>query len=268
MQMCYNQLNQPESTVLASPDKGAAQMIRIALCDDEQKVLDEVSFYINKYSQAKSSHRYDIFSFDSAKSLINALDDEKHFDIYILDIYIGDEIGTDLAKSLRKRGIDSPVIFLTTSIEHAPQSFETGTLRYLIKPLDPEKLYEAMDAASTQVEKMSERRIKFKTENGVESIAVNNIMYSESYGHYQYITIKDGEKIRVRNTVAELLAALGKYGGFVRVGSPYIINLRHVRNVSSAEVLLYDDVRIQIPRGKYTEIKNAFWDFHYEGGED
>ena len=243
-------------------------MIKIALCDDEQKVLDEVSFYINKYSKARNNHRYEIACFDSATAIVNALEDEKKFDIYILDIYIGDEIGTSLAKTIRKRGIESPIIFLTTSIEHAPQSFETGTLRYLIKPLNPEKLYEAMDAAIVQTEKMNERMVKFKTENGVESVAVNNIMCSESYGHYQYITLKNGEKIRVRNTVTELFATLGKYGGFVRVGSSYIINLRHVKNVSSTDVLLYDGAKIQIPRGKHTEIKNAFWDFQYEGGED
>ena len=243
-------------------------MIKIVLCDDDQKVFEEVTFYINKYFQSKNNHRYKISCFDSATALINALEDEKNFDIYILDIYIGDEIGTNLAKTIRKRGVESPIIFLTTSIEHAPQSFETGTLRYLIKPLDPEKLYEAMVAAIVQVEKMNDRMVKFKTENGVESVAVNNIMCSESYGHYQYITLKDGKKIRVRNTVAELFATLGKYGGFVRVGSPYIINLRHVKNVSSTDVWLYNDIKIQIPRGKRTEIKNAFWDFQYEGWED
>lgn len=169
-------------------------MIKIVLCDDDQKVFEEVPFYINKYFQSKNNHRYEISCFDSATALINALEDEKNFDIYILDIYIGDEIGTNLAKTIRKRGVESPIIFLTTSIEHAPQSFETGTLRYLIKPLDPEKLYEAMVAAIVQVEKMNDRMVKFKTENGVESVAVNNIMCSESYGHYQYITLKDGKK--------------------------------------------------------------------------
>ena len=243
-------------------------MIRIALCDDQQQVLDEVSYYIDKYSKVKNNHRYEVFCFDSAAALTNALEDEKNFDIYILDIYIGDEIGTELAKSIRKRGIESPVVFLTTSLEHAPQSFETGTLRYLLKPLNPEKLYEAMDAAIIMVEKMNERMVKFKTENGVESVAVNKVICSESYGHYQYISLKNGETIRVRNTVAELFATLGRYGGFARVGSSCIINLRHVKNLSSTEVLMYNGAKIQIPRGRYNEIKNAFWDFQYEGGEE
>ena len=57
-------------------------MIRIALCDDERKVLDEVSFYINKYSKARNNHRYEIACFDSVTAIMNALEDEKNFDIY------------------------------------------------------------------------------------------------------------------------------------------------------------------------------------------
>ena len=125
-------------------------MIRIALCDDEQKILDEVSQYINKYAEKNNIQSIEIFQFDSARLLKNALDDEKSFDIFVLDVYISEEMGTELAKNIRKRGIENPIIFLTTSVEHAPQGYETGTLRYLIKPLDPKKFYEALDAALLQ----------------------------------------------------------------------------------------------------------------------
>ena len=217
-------------------------LIRIALCDDEQKILDEVSQYIKKYADKKNNPN--------------------------LDVYIGDELGTALAKTIRKRGIESPIIFLTTSVEHAPESFETSTLRYLIKPLNPVKFYEAMDAALTQAEKVVERLIKIKTENGVEIINASRIMYSESHAHYQYVTLEDGRQLRVRMTVAELHAMLMKNGGFVRVGSAYILNLRNIKNISASEVHLYNDISIPIPRGKHTEIKKAFWDYQYEGQED
>lgn len=242
-------------------------MIRIALCDDELKILDEVSLYIKKYAEKKNNSNVEMFRFDSAKSLRNALDENKSFDIFLLDVYIGDEMGTELAKGIRNRGIESPIVFLTTSIEHAPQSFETGTLRYLIKPLNPQKFYEAMDAAFTQAERVGERLIKLKTENGVESINANRIMYSESHAHYQYVTLEDNEQLRVRMTVTELYTTLMKNGGFVRVGSAYIINLRNVKNVSTSEVHLYNNITIPIPRGKHTEIKKAFWDFQCEGQE-
>ena len=128
-------------------------MIRIALCDDEQKTLEQVALFIEKYAEMRNRNDLEIFCYASVRALKNALDEERPFDIYVLDVYIGDEKGTSLARFIRKRGIESPIVFLTTSIEHAPESFETGTLRYLIKPINPIKFYEAMDAAIVQAEK-------------------------------------------------------------------------------------------------------------------
>ena len=242
-------------------------MIRIAICDDEKKILDEVEGYIKNYAEKENIADIEIFRFDSARSLLSALEDGKTFDIFVLDVYIGDEMGTALAGDIRKFGIESPIIFATTSVEHAPESYETGTLRYLIKPINLAKFYEAMDAALASVEKISQRLIKMKTENGLESINVSHIICSEVHDHYQYVTMYNGTQIKIRMTVTELFTMLSGYGGFIRIGSAYIINLRHVKNVSRTEVCLYNDVSIQIPRGKHAEIKNAFWNFQYEGQE-
>ena len=243
-------------------------MIRIAICDDEKKILDEMSGYIQSYAEKKSITDLEVFPFESTKTLIGAIEDGKSFDVFILDVYIGDEMGTALARDIRKMGIESPIIFSTTSLEHAPESFETGTLRYLIKPINPAKLYEALDVALASAEKIGQRLIKFKTENGVESVNASHIMCSEAHDHYQYLTLSSGAVIKVRMTVAELYALLAKHGGFVRIGSAYIINLRHVKNVTPKNVCLYSNINIQIPRGKFTEIKNTFWNFQCEGQED
>ena len=243
-------------------------MIRIAICDDEKKILDEVEGYIKNYAEKENDLDIEVFRFDSAKTLISAIEDGKSFDIFVLDVYIGDEMGTALAGDIRKFGIESPIIFATTSLEHAPQSYETGTLRYLIKPINPGKFYEAMGVALVWARKMSEHFLKFKTENGVASVNANHIMYSEAHDHYQYMRKDDGEEIKVRMTVTELFTMLSKYGGFVRIGSAYIINLRHVKNVTPTNVCLYNNYKIQIPRGKFTEIKSTFWNFQCEGQED
>lgn len=243
-------------------------MVRIALCDDEQKILEQVSRHIENYAQMQDRNDLEIFCFDSVRTLKNELDEDKSFDIFVLDVFIGNGMGTTLAKAIRKRGIESPIVFLTTSIEHAPESFETGTLRYLLKPINPPKFYEAMDVALIQSERLRERLVKLKTESGVESINVSRIMFSEAHAHYQYVALENGKQIRVRMTVMELYATLMKWGGFTRVGSAYIINLRNVKNVSTSEVYLYNDISIPIPRGKHLEIKKAFWAFQSEGQED
>ena len=136
-------------------------MTRIAICDDESIMLDKISLYINTYTTNKQIDNCEIFRFGSAAALIQAMDSGIPFDIFILDIYIGDEIGTSLAKDIRKRGNESPIIFLTTSLEHAPMGYEVGTLRYLIKPIDQTKFFEAMDAAFTQSEKVIKKLNEF-----------------------------------------------------------------------------------------------------------
>ena len=175
-------------------------MIRIAICDDETKVLDEITKYIHYYTILENISDIDIIRFSSVNPLINEIEDGKIFDIFILDVYIGDDIGTTLAKNIRKMDIESPIIFVTTSIEHAPQGYEIGTLRYLIKPILPQKFYEALSVALAQVEKNRESYVKLKTDNGLVNIQINNIMCSEAQGHYQYITLKDETKIRIRMT--------------------------------------------------------------------
>ena len=238
--------------------------MKIAICDDETIILDEVSAYIKNYSEQSGKSEIEVFPFNSVSSLLNNIDNGALFDIFMLDVYIGDEMGTTLAREIRAREIESPIIFLTTSVEHAPQGYETGTLRYLIKPLEPEKLYEAMDAALLQAEKITKQLIRLKTENGIESINANNIMYSESHDHHQYIKLDNGQLLKVRTTVSELYAMLAKNGGFFRLGSAYIINLRNIKNLTSSEILLYNNTTIPIPRGKYAELKKVFWNFQCE----
>jgi hypothetical protein len=124
---------------------------------------------------------------------------------------------------------------------------------------------QAMDAAIALAEKLGDRLIKFKTENGMERINASRILYTEAHAHYQYVMLEDGKQLRVRITVAELYALLMQYGGFIRVGSADIINLRNIENVTTSEVHLYHNISIHIPRGKHAEIKKAFWDFQCEG---
>ena len=238
--------------------------MRIAICDDETIILDEVSSYIKKYSKLCGKSELEVFPFSSASSLLNSIDNGALFDIFMLDVYIGDEMGTTLAREFRAREIESSIIFLTTFVEHAPQGYETGTLRYLINPLEPEKFYEAIDAACLQAEKLQSKLIRFKTENGIESINANNIMYSEAHDHYQYIKLDNGQTIKVRTTVSELYALLAKNDGFFRLGSAYIINLRNIKNLTSSAILLYDNTTIPIPRGKHAELKKVFWNFQCE----
>ena len=239
-------------------------MFRIALCDDDAQMLDTVSLHINRYAEKFKRPRIEVYPFDSADSLLSAIEDGNRFDIFLLDVYIGDELGTSLARTIRKLGVESPIVFLTASIDHAPESFEIGTLRYLIKPLNPEKLYEALNISIEHAEKLNQKLVKLKVDGGSENVSVYRILFSEAHGHYQYLNMDDSSQIRVRMTVSELFETIENSGIFVRLGSAYIINLRKIKKISQECVTLINDKKISVPRGRYSDLKKAFWEFQYD----
>ena len=76
----YDIMGETEEFVLVrtyQTEKGGRRMIRIALCDDEAKILDEVSEYIKSYAEKKSNTDIEIFRFDSARTLLSVLEDGK-----------------------------------------------------------------------------------------------------------------------------------------------------------------------------------------------
>ena len=103
--------------------------MKIAICDDEMRILEEVTSCIKEYCNQSPKAKLEVFPFGSATALNSAIEDGQNFDIFLLDVYIGDEMGTELARQIRIKGIENPVIFLTTSIDFAPESYESGTLR-------------------------------------------------------------------------------------------------------------------------------------------
>ena len=60
--------------------------MRIAICDDELCVLDEVTLYINKYCNQSGKTSIEVFPFNSAGALINSIDNGEVFDIFLLEI--------------------------------------------------------------------------------------------------------------------------------------------------------------------------------------
>jgi hypothetical protein len=61
-------------------------MIRIALCDDEQKIHEQVLQYIDKYVKMQERNDLKIFCFNAVRDLNNEVDEDKSFDIFVLDV--------------------------------------------------------------------------------------------------------------------------------------------------------------------------------------
>jgi EAL domain-containing protein (putative c-di-GMP-specific phosphodiesterase class I) len=79
----------------------------------------------------------------------DAIAREKAFDVIVSDIAMPEMNGLALLRAVREHNLDVPVILMTggPAIESAVQAMEHGALRYLIKPVEPHDLEEAVTRA-------------------------------------------------------------------------------------------------------------------------
>ena len=78
---------------------------------------------------------------------------KNEYDAIFLDIEMPEMDGITVAKNLRKLHSDVPIIFLTSHIEYALEGYEVNALRYLTKPISPEKLKEVLSCVMERAKK-------------------------------------------------------------------------------------------------------------------
>ena len=102
--------------------------MKIAVCEDEievQKMLAE--------SIQKVCPNAEILCYLSSEALLEA---DEQIDILFLDIQMPGKNGMETARALRKRGMDTILIFVTAIEEYVFQAFDVGAFHYLVKPFE------------------------------------------------------------------------------------------------------------------------------------
>ena len=235
-------------------------MIKIAICDDECKFLDSAEEMLKQYlSDNGISAQADLFRIPM--ELIDAIEKGIRYDIYLLDIYMPGISGMSIATELRSRGVKSPIIFLTSSTDHALEAFGVDATHYLLKPYTKTNFYVGMDKAMQSITSHRDDSIVLKVDNEYRSISVSNILYCEAEDKYQRLYLKNGERLLVRITGTELYKQLSAFDCFYRCGRAHIVNLNHIRKVGQDGAAFKDGVQLLLPRSVLAGLRKAFFDY-------
>ena len=235
-------------------------MIRIAVCDDEKKYLDESEMFLSEYATARNT-RFSVEQFKNPFDFLDKLDKGEEYDVYLLDVYMPGLTGVSIATELRRRNDESPVIFLTSSRDHAVEAFGVGATHYLLKPYTKDDFFAAMDKAMHSIEQDKPKTVLMKTVNGYHNISISKIVYCESANHNQTICFADEELASVRISQSELWEKLSPFRQFYLCGKTYIINLEQIEKILSDTVELTGGKRLAVPRRTMSALKNAYMDY-------
>lgn len=160
-------------------------------------------------------------------------------DIIFLDIDLPDGLGYDL---VAEEGMPECTLIFTTAYNHyAMKAFELGAIHYLLKPIDPQKLREAVEraldaeTARKDVQKTflkghlshGAKKIAIPIQEGFELIALEDIIYFEATGTYTNIHIVGGKKKVTTRTLLRFEELLEDFD-FVRIHDKYIVDFKKI----------------------------------------
>ena len=240
--------------------KEGGQVIKIAICDDEKEFRSAAEQMLKLY-MADKGVQFGVDTFGVPSELMDATEKGTIYDIYLLDIYMPGITGMSIATELRSRGVKSPIIFLTSSTDHALEAFGVDATHYLLKPYSKDHFYLAMDKAMQSITSHSSDSIVLKVDNEYRSIPVSQIIYCEAEDKYQRLYLASGEKLLVRITGTELYKQLSEFECFYRCGRAHIINLNHISRVTPDDAVLKNDMQLSLPHTVLAGLKKAFFDY-------
>lgn len=240
-------------------------MYLVAICDDETEELDKTEQMLRNYEKKYPQTNFMIECFKNADELIHAVRDKDYTpDIILMDIYMPEKMGIDVAKELRGIGNEAKIIFLTTSREHALDAFGVGAVQYLVKPVWEKELFPVLDRFLKDIEEERNRYLLLRAEGRTRRVAVGDIVCCEAHGKAQCMHLVDGTQLLLHMTMAEIYGMLSRYQEFVRVGIAYIVNLEYVDSLNGQDICLNTGRKIYLPRGAYKPLKEQYFRYYCE----
>lgn len=226
---------------------------RIAICDDEQMEVEKLSEIVNDWS-ARCGLPCEIHSFSSAEAFLFAYEDNKAYDILLLDVEMKNITGIDLAKRIRDDNNHAEIVFITSHFEFVGEGYEVDALHYLIKPIAEAKLMDVLSRAAAKLS-VEPPYVVITCDGETVKLYESEILYIESFLHYLAVHTKDKE-YRIKGSMTSFETKLSD--DFFRVHRSYLVSLKVITRISRTSVTVAGKIDIPVARGKYDDINRAF----------
>lgn len=231
-------------------------MLQIAICDDSEQEIEKIENMLLPLS-ARLEFECDIFC--SGEELLKSLnEDDILYDIYLLDIEMGEINGLDIAKKIREKDLISVIIFLSGYPRYVFKAYDVIVFNFLLKPVKQEKLEEIVFKAATFLHHTKE--IFCFSFNKVEkSLLARTILYFERNKRKVLIhTEHETEQCYMKmETILEHLDNII----FARISYSMIVNLHYVKNVKSGAIELRNGTILSISRKYKDEVKQKHFTY-------
>lgn len=232
-------------------------MLNIAICDDTTEERELVKQYASRYFQEKNRP----VMLECFHSMQDVLDTGKAYDLYLLDVLMPGKSGIQGAADLLKLYSNPVIVFITSSLESAVDSYRVCASGFLLKPVHWEDFEETMDRVCRQKLSLPDAYLSVTVNRVPVNLPLERISHFENRLHKVYATLTDSSIIPLSQKLSSILESVAGQEIFLRCHQSYIVNLAHVHTLKDSTFQMEDGTSIPISRAFYKEAKNAY--YHY-----
>ena len=150
------------------------------------------------------------------------------WDVIFIDQYMDGLSGIDTARKIREKDKLAALVFVTTSVSHAVESYGVRACGYLVKPYDYGDFEKTMELAG--VEKIRSARF-VRVEQ--EKVLLREILWCDKDEHYTQIHTDRRGVLRFRLPFGELAGLLAPYPQFLPCYKGCIVNAERVERIDA-----------------------------------
>lgn len=226
--------------------------MRVLIVEDESMAAKRLSTMIRKLEPD-----VDILDqLDSVKTAVQWLSSNEA-DLLFFDIQLADGLSFEI---LNQVNIKTPIIFTTAFDEYAIKAFKVNSIDYLLKPIDPEELQNALDkfhqnfkrpepqqpnmAMLEQAMKMLTRQYKerfvVKIGEHIHTVDVKEAAYFFSQDKATFLVTEEKKRYIIDYSLEDVESLLDPQE-FFRINRKYLISMRAVKDIVS-----YSNSRLRI----------------------
>lgn len=240
------------------------ERLKILIVDDEKRIRTSLKHVINLH-YANADIVAEAENIHSALDLVQLLE----IDIILLDIKMPGGSGFDFLKQLMP--VKFKVIFITAFDEFAIKAFKYSALDYLLKPIVPSDLVNALKKAHEKINEEKENiKLKVLLENSQRNdknivlntlkethvINVSQIIRCEACRNYTHFFVVNKKPILVSKGLKEYETILNS-DEFFRPHQSHLINLTFINRLEKRDLwhlIMKDGSKVPVSIRKHTEI--------------
>lgn len=244
--------------------------LNLVIVDDEKRVRTTIKNVLElHYPNANVVGEAE--DIETAKEKIK----ETNPDVVLLDIKMPGGTGFDLLKQLMP--LSFKVIFITAFDQFAIQAFKYSAIDYLLKPIIPEDLINALDKSAELINIQNEtlkfdnlinnfsqltkdsKKIVLNTHDKIHIVAINEIIRCEADANYTTFTLLSKKPVVISKPLKEYDEMLSPYG-FFRCHNSHLVNLAMIDRLEKREggvLIMKDNSEAMVSSRKYSELVAA-----------